>query len=362
MLAKQIAVGLNRQGLYACSMYAVDRGGPMAAVLTAEGIPYRIFSRKGRLDVGLIRRLAAQFRADKIQVIHTHHLGQLMYAGIAGRLAGARIVHTEHETYTIDAPRFRLLLRLLSNLTDVVTAVSEPVAAFLEKQVGISRAKIQMIPNGVDISRYRSAIALTRSSLGWKDKDVVIGCIARLEPEKGHAILLDAFQQVHARAPHARLLLIGEGSEREALTAKVGTLNLNGSVQFLGVRTDIPALLATSDVVTLASFREGLPMAVLEAMAAGKPVVATRVGSIPDVIKDGRSGLLFSSGNTNELAQALHIMVGDAQKRREFGAEGFKSVQSGYSFDRTLELYHQVYTQALLLVSPPLASRSRLAL
>jgi glycosyltransferase involved in cell wall biosynthesis len=362
MLAKQIAVGLNRRGSYACSMYGVDHGGPLAAVLTDEGIPFRIFSRNGRFDVGLIYRLAAQLRHDRIQVVHTHHLGQLMYAGIAGRLAGARIVHTEHETYTIDAPRFRLLLRLLSNLTDVVTAVSEPVAMFLKKQVGISSAKIQTIPNGVDISRYRSATALTRSSLGWKDEDVVIGCIARLEPEKGHAILLDAFQQVHARAPHARLLLIGEGSERDALTAKVGTLNLNGSVQFLGVRSDIPALLATSDVVTLASFREGLPMALLEAMAAGKPVVATRVGSIPDVIKDGRSGLLFPSGDTNELAQALHIMVGDAQKRREFGAEGFKSVQSGYSFDRTLELYHQVYTQALLLVFPPHASRSKLAL
>jgi len=295
-------------------------------------------------------------------VVHTHHLGQLMYAGLAGRLAGARIVHTEHETYTINAPRFRRLLRLLSALADVVTAVSEPVGLFLEKEVGISSAKLQIIPNGVDIDRYRSASPLSRASLGLKNEDVIITCVARLESEKGHAVLLDAFQQVHARLPHARLLLIGDGSERQALTAKVGALNLNGSVQFLGVRSDIPALLATSDVVTLASFREGLPMAILEAMAAGKPVVATRVGSIPDVVTDGRSGLLFSSGNTNELAQALHVMVADASKRQQFGAEGFKLAQSDYNFDRTLELYHQVYAQALFWKSLPIARRWRLAL
>jgi len=319
----------------------------MAEVLTAEGIPYRIFSRKGKLDVKLIRRLAGQFRADQVQVVHTHHLGQLMYAGIAGRLAGARIVHTEHEVYTISQLRFRWLLRLLSTLTDAVTAVSEPVAAFLENQVGIPTTKVQTIPNGVDISRYRSASPLNRASLGWKNEDVIIACIARLEPEKGHAALLDAFQQVHARFSHARLLLIGDGSERGSLNTRVTALNLNGSVQFLGIRGDIPALLATSDIVALASSREGLPLVVLEAMAAGKPVVATRVGSVPDVVKDGQSGFLIPSGDTNELTQALQIMIRDAPKREQFGAEGFKLVHTRHNFDRTLELYKQVYRKVL---------------
>jgi len=319
----------------------------MAEVLAAERIPFRVFSRTGKLDLRLIGQLTTQFRADKVRLIHTHHLGQLMYAGIAGRLAGARVIHTEHEFYTLSRRRARRLLRVLSALADVVTAVAEPVAEFLRDQVGIPAGKIRTIPNGVDIARFQSARPIKRSDWGWRDEDVVIGCVARLEPEKGHAVLLDAFRRLHERNPRARLLLIGEGGERERLTATAEALGLNGSVRFLGVRGDIPELFASCDVVTLASSREGLPMVLLEAMAAGKAVVATGVGGVPEVIQDGRTGLLVRPGDAEAMAEALEGLIADREKRQSLAAKALEVVQSRYSFERTLKEYETVYEAVL---------------
>ena len=347
VLAWRIAKALNQGGRYSCSLYAVNRGGPLAQMLAADGIPARAFSREDRLDLGLIGRLARQFRADKVQLVHTHHLCQLIYGGIAGRLAGARVVHTEHEFYTIGRRRAQRILRILSVLADVVTAVAEPVTEFLRHRVGIPRAKLKTIPNGVDVVCFQSARPVTRAALGWRDEDVVIGCVARLEPEKGHTILLDAFRRVHARLPQTRLLLIGDGSERRRLTMMVDSYGLNGAVRFLGMQGEIPELLATCDLVTLASFNEGLPMAALEAMAAGKPVVATRVGDVPAVVEDGKTGLLVPSGDVGALAGALAALIADQKKRQWFGSQAIEVVKTRYSFDRTLEQYEEVYAQVM---------------
>jgi glycosyltransferase involved in cell wall biosynthesis len=346
-LARQIAGKLNGNDRYRCSIYAVDHGGPMAEILTAEGVPYHVFSRNGKLDLRLIRKLTAQFRKERVQIVHTHHLNQLLYAGLAGRLAGARVIHTEHEFYMLSRRRARRLLRVLSMMADRVTAVAEPVAEFLRNEVGIPASKLTTIPNGVDIGRFQSACRIDRSVLGWRDEDVVIGCVARLEPEKGHAVLLDAFHSVHAQYPRARLLLVGDGSEGDQLMAKAKGLGLNGAVQFLGIRRDIPEVLATCDVLTLPSSREGLPMVLLEAMAAGKPVVATRVGSVPDVVTDGESGLLLAIGDAHALAGALCTLVKDSKRRKVLADEGCKVVERRFDFARTLQMYQEVYERVL---------------
>ncbi len=346
-LARQITGKLNGNGLYRCSIYAVDHGGPMAEILTAEGIPYHVFSRSGKLDLGLIGKLTARLRKERVQIVHTHHLNQLLYAGIAGRLAGARVIHTEHEFYLLSRRRARRLLRVLSKVADRVTAVAEPVTEFLRTEVGIPPSKLTTIPNGVDIGRFQSARRIDRSVWGWSNEDVVIGCVARLEPEKGHAVLFDAFQSVHAKYPRARLLLVGDGSEGDQLMAKARGLGLHGAIQFLGIRHDIPEVLATCDVITLPSSREGLPMVLLEAMAARKPVVATRVGSVPDVVTDGESGFLLSSGDTHALAGALCVLVQDSNKRNVLADEGYKIVERRFNFARTLQMYQEVYARVL---------------
>ena len=346
-LAMQIAGALNRDGRYACSLYGVEHGGPLTEALAADGIPYRVFSRKRRSDWRLLGQLVRKFREDKVQLVHTHHLEQLLFAGTAARLVGAAVVHTEHEFYTLGRRRHQQILRLLSVLAGTVTTVAEPVTEFLNQSVGIPMRKLKTIPNGVDLSRFQSARPMNRSELGWNGENVVVGCVARLVPGKGHALLLDAFHRVLGRQPQTRLLLVGEGSERSRLEAQAGALGLNGSVRFLGARADVPRLLAACDVVTLASTCEGLPLSILEAMATGKPVVATRVGCVPQVVQDGLTGLLVPPGDAAALAQSLESLVRDEGTRRRLGMQACQLMQSGYSFDRTLEQYEAVYETAM---------------
>src|SRR6478735_4852533 len=156
-LARRLALGLRRR-CYACSLYAVHDDGPLADLLRADGIPCRAFLRKGKWDVGPLVRLVQQLRADGTKVVHTHHLGQLLYGGLAGRLAGCRVVHTEHEYYTLMRPRAHQLLRVLTRLADRVTTVAEPVRNFLEDTVGLPASKLITIQNGVEVHRYEAAI------------------------------------------------------------------------------------------------------------------------------------------------------------------------------------------------------------
>jgi glycosyltransferase involved in cell wall biosynthesis len=347
MLAWRIAKALNQERRYICSIYSVQEGETLAELLAAEGISAKAFSRKGRFDIRLISRMAQLFRAEKIQLLHTHHLGQLLYGGLAGRLAGARVVHTEHEYYTLKLFRHRRLLRILSGLTDAVTAVAEPVTEFLRTEVGIPGKKLSTIPNGVDVAQFATAKPIDRTVFGWQDADVVIGCLARLEPEKGHTILLEAFSRVHSQYPRAKLLLIGDGAERSRLEQFAQQLDLRTSVVFTGIRRDVPELLAMCDMAVLASVHEGLPIAILEAMAARKPVVATQVGSLPQMVLDGKTGFLVQPRDPYGLAEALKILIADEPGRQCFGVQGYDLVRTRYSFDRTADQYKALYDSVL---------------
>jgi glycosyltransferase involved in cell wall biosynthesis len=352
LLAWRLAKGVSQNGDFACWMYAVDRSGPLAHVLESEGMPFRAYSRRGRLDVRLILRMAKQFRSDGIQLVHTHHLGQLLYGGVAGRLAGAKVVHTEHDFYSLQRRRLQRLLRVLSGLTNAVTGVTESVTAFLQDQVGIRPSKLRTIRNGVNLPRFRSAMSVPRSELGWGEADVVIGCVARLEPEKGHEILLEAFRLLRRRSEGVRLLLIGDGTEIRKLKDLVNSCGYGDSIRFVGLRMDIPELLATCDIVALASLNEGLPMALLEAMAAGKPVVASRVGGLPQLLGEGKYGLLVPPGDPVALADALERLVHDQARREEVGTAAQDMVSTQYAFERTVQQYRALYRSALSHAAP----------
>lgn len=347
MLACRLARGLLRQGTYACRLYSVCGSGSLVDVLPGQGIPCVPFTKRARLDIGLLVSLALEFRRQCIRLVHTHHLGQLLYGGLAGRLAGARVVHTEHEFYTLGRRRSQRLLRLLATLTERVTTVAYPVERFLRDQVGIPARKLVTISNGVPLELFRSVAPVKRSALGWNDTDLVIGCVARLQPEKGHAVLLEAFRQVRAQVPSARLLLVGDGEERSALMGMAESWNCNGAIRFLGSREDIPQLLTTCDVVALASYHEGQPMALLEAMAARRPVIATAVGGVPDLVRHGKTGLLVPPGDAPALAKALGMLLLDEGLRGRLATEAYGEVQERFSFAQTLEQYEAVYTAAL---------------
>ena len=346
-LAHRLVRSLKERGEYACSIYAVDRTGPLAAMLAADGIPCRAFARKGKLDLRVLVGLIAQFRSNKTRLVHTHHIGQLLYGGLAGRLAGARVVHTEHEFYSLARPRTQRLLRGLTALADRVTAVAPAVTAFLRDTVGVPQNKLETIANGVPLDLFRSARPIDRADLGCDHDDVLIGCVARLSPEKGQAILLHALQLMRAKYPRARVLLIGEGEERARLHRLADQLGLDGAVRFLGMRCDVPALMAACDLVALPSLQEGSPIALVEALAAGKPVVATETGAIPELIQHGQTGLLVPPGNPRVLSAALGYLIDDHEMRRKLGGQGARMVEQHFDFRVTAGRYREVYESVL---------------
>lgn len=346
ILARRLALGLTRRR-YACSLYAVHGDGPLADFLRADGIPCRAFSRNGKWDAGPLVRLVQQFRADGTKVVHTHHLGQLLYGGLAGRWTGCRVIHTEHEYYTLRRPRAQQLLRVLSRLADRVTAVAEPVRSFLEGTVGLPASKLITIQNGVEVHRYEAAIPHDRGEWDFKNSDVIIGCVARLSPEKGHTVLLRAFRKVISRHPLARLVLIGDGEERERLQLLAADLRIGQFVRFLGLRADVPEVLASCDIFTLPSIQEGFPMVILEALAAGKAVVASEVGAIPDVIRPGATGVLVPPGDANALADALCLLIEDEGARQRLGQNGRELVRETYDFERSVGQYDDLYQRVL---------------
>lgn len=346
-LAHRLVRSLKARGDYACSIYAVDRTGPLAAMLAADGIPCMAFARKGRLDLRVLIGLIAQFRLNKTRLVHTHHIGQLLYGGLAARLAGARVVHTEHEFYSLARPRTQRLLRGLTSLADRVTSVAPAVTAFLRETVGVAEAKLETIPNGVPLDLFRSAKPIDRAALGCDDDDFVIGCVARLSPEKGQAVLLEALQLLRAKYPHVRLLLIGEGEDRTRLRRLADEFGLDGAVRFLGMRSDVPELIASCDLVALPSLQEGSPLALVEALAAGRAVVATETGAIPELIRHGQTGLLVPPGNPRVLSAALGYVIDDHEMRRKLGHQGMQMVEQHFDFRVTADRYREVYESVL---------------
>lgn len=354
VLAWRLARSLNATGGYACSVYGVARGGPLADLLSEDGIPSYAYTRRGRFDPSLIGRMAWRLRRDDVQVVHTHHAGQLLCGGLAAKLAGARLVHTEHDSHSLMKPRTQRLFRVLAQFADRITTVSDSVTRFLRDQIGIPEAKLQTIPNGVLVETFRDASHLAREPFGWNDRDVVIGCVARLEAEKGHHVLLTAFHRLQRQYPHVKLLIAGDGSLAPVLRAQARELGLDGRVQFLGARSDIPAVLACCDVFVLPSLKEGLPLSILEAMAGGKAVVASAVGSIAQIVSEGESGLLVPAGDARALEHALGSLVADEALRMNLGQRGQSIVSDRYHFHATVKAYRDVYEDGVL------SARSRL--
>lgn len=289
-----------------------------------------------------IRAVQAAVDEFKPDVVHCHHLHQLLHAFLPCVRKGVPIVHTEHESFSLGRPKLQRLLRICAYGCRVVTAVDESVAEFLAKTVRIPRRKLQVIRNGVDVRRFANAAA-DRQSLGLRGDGTVIGVVARLHPVKGHSVLLHAFVGVKRQFPEASLLIVGDGEERAGLGVLAKELGIDDSVVFLGSRRDIPELLAAMDITVLPSLEEGLPLSLLEAMAAAKPIVATDVGAVPTVIRHNQTGLLVPPRDPEAITQALTRMLSDTELQRTLSAAAQGLAVDQYSLDRTAEAYGRIY-------------------
>ena len=296
--------------------------GPAVRKLERHGIPVCEIEVDEALegeaaDAAAVDSVAAHLAAVGADVVHDH-----MYrAEIVGTRAAWRVGATGRRrpmvVSTVHSSRIRSiedrdLLRTLTPRVDHLIAVSQAIVHKIEDE-GRVGPPVTLIYNGVDLDRYdhQEPCCTLREEYGLPESGPIVGVVARLEPEKGHPTLLEAWPLVLAAQPEATLLVVGEGSRREALEAQAAELGLGRRVVFTGRRDDVPAVTAALDVAVLPSYREAQGLSILEAMALSRPVVATAVGGIPEMVEDGVTGLLVPAHDAQALAAAILRLLAD---------------------------------------------------
>lgn len=322
-----------------------------------EGLPFLAIQKRGLLDRAAVQALARLLRSGGAHVVHAHNGRTALAAAAAVRRAGrGRCVMTQHflqpNHATQRGPK-ALLSRaahhwVVARMSRVI-AISEAVRAAMLARREVIGGKITVIPNGIaapDAGPPGTARE-TRHSLGIAPDAPLVVCAARLEPEKDIASLVSAMSRARAAVPGACCLIAGDGSLRPALQHQIEDLGLGGAVQLLGFRSDAPALVAAGDLFVLPSLAEPFGLALLEAMALGRPVVATRAGGPLEIVEDGETGLLVPPSSPDALAEAVCRLLADPASRHRLGENGRARFVDRFTSDRMARATLAVYEQAV---------------
>lgn len=316
-----------------------------------RGLPVVCFRCGGRFDIRTVLEIRKYIRQNGVDVLHTHNYKADIFGFLATRFAGMRWVATNHLWHETDRKLmfYEWLDALAFRFADKITAVSPDIKDDLVRR-GVRGNGIQVIANGIDVEKFSAAggrRSAARAEFGFGEHDFVIGTIGRLSPEKGHAILLTAAREIVAGEENARFLIVGDGPLREGLEQESRRLGLGDKVVFGGVQKDMPKIYAAIDLLAMPSLAEGLPMTLLEAMAARVPAVLTEVGGIPDVISNGESGLLIPSGDAWALTEAILKLIGSSSLRQRLAEGAYKTVSQNYSTPRMAAEYRAVYADVI---------------
>lgn len=343
----------HRSANYRFSVVCLIRGGQLEQEIRNMGVPVVVLGRSGKYSLGLLWRLIRWLRRERADIVHTHLFTADAYGRVAARFAGARGVYTTvHSTNIWKGRLHRTVDWLLAWVSTRVIAVSAIVAQVLRNHGHIPASRVVVIENGIDLLRFSGATSEgVRAEFDVPDAVPLIGLVGRLHPAKGHADLLCALAQLNTEGIMLRSLLVGSGELHDEIAADVERRGLQGQVILTGQRADVPRLLAALDVLVMPSRWEGLPITLLEAMAMGKPVVATKVGGIPDVVTDGQEGLLVPAGDVESLTNALRRMLTDAGLRQRCGESARATLLARYDVRRTAQAYESLYAMCLGL--PP---------
>ena len=296
-----------------------------------------------------MRELCDFLRCRRVQVLHSHGFRPSALASPVGRWAGVPAnVETPHvrEYWRKGWKSSFVFDRLAGRFVDRYIAVSEANGRYLMQEKRLPAAKITVIRNGCDVERFDAAHDLPadfRRRMGLAESDPLLLVAARLEPQKGHSVLLCAMSLLKREFPDVRLVMLGEGSLRAELERQMRELGLGSSVHMPGHSPDIRDWMAAADVCVLPSFAEGLPLFAIECLAAGRPMVATAVDGTPEIVVDGKTGLIVPPGNAAALAEAVARLLRDRRLAAQLGAAGAEWVREWFTLKRQIRETEDLY-------------------
>ncbi len=302
----------------------------------------------------LIPRLMGILRSGRYQILHTHLLKADGYGAVAGALAGTPVVLSSkhNDEAALRNPRVAAVHGLLSRLDRKVIVLSDYVGSYVTSVGRVDPGRIHRVYYGIQPATPATAEdgRRLRAELGIPDDAPLMATVGRLMEQKGLVYLLQAMQILGGRLPEARLLVVGDSQDgrheyKAELLRQWESMGLQGRVIFTGVRNDIPALMQGIDLFVMASLWEGFGLVFLEAMAAGRPIVATRVSAVPEVVEDGVTGLLVPPRDPQALAGAMEQLLADRQRAAAMGQAGLLRLKQQFSEDKMVQSIEQIYSQ-----------------
>ncbi|RLB03697.1 MAG: hypothetical protein DRG83_06440 [Deltaproteobacteria bacterium] len=336
-----LATGLRSYNIHTI-VGSIDNG-PLVSELRRKGIKVIILNKRSSRDFRFLWELCKVIRDNRVNLIHSHFSISHIYGWLASKIFHVPQIATIHGF--ISNSETRVFPFILKHTNQTIT-----VADDLKKKLSASFSigNIRTIYNGVEtkedqlIDRQQA-----KNRLGLRSKDLVVGSVGTLRKVKAYEFLIEAIAKVKRMFPQVKLLLVGDGPQRPLLQKKAQELQLENTVIFLGYRKDIPQILSSLDVYVCSSLREGTSIAILEAMAASKPVVATNVGGNPEVVENGKTGLLVPPRNPQKIAEAIVSLLNDEDRRIRMGEAGLRRVKERFSISKMLREYEEVYHEVL---------------
>ena len=331
--------------------------GPLGDRIRRRGLKVIVMNKPPGKDLGLPFRLAKILKREGVDIVHSNNWGTMVECAVAAKLAGIQsVVHTQHGMdYGLNASRsqprdhlWTLVKRLVSRWFTRIVAVSHEVLEMVVKEWHVPSERVTVIHNGISLNSKavgHEERTEMRRRLGLSKTNFVIGSVGFFRPVKDFPALVEAMAIVVRHAPQARLVLLGEGPSRRDIETAINRLDLQPFIHLLGWRQDVDNLLPLMDLFVLCSRSEGISLSILEAMAAGLPVVATRVGGNPAIIQEMETGILVPPRSPTETARVILSLVGDPFRASVMGQRGRERVQTHFSLGQMARAYEKLYAE-----------------
>jgi glycosyltransferase involved in cell wall biosynthesis len=337
-------------------VFGIRDGNPLAAAITRLGIPVDLLPIARIRDLGGVLKLLAYLRRNRIDLVHTQLETVTIHGGIAARISGLPAVHTLHtfgypNASAKELRRMRIVWWALRRFHDRIIAVSAAVGDDARRNGGIAAQKLAVIYNGIDTTRYVPRVGVERlsgrSALGIPAGAKLVITVAVLRREKGIQTLIEAWPSILRAVPDAYYLIVGDGAYRPQLDECVQRHAVAERVIFAGERSDIPELLAGSDLFVLPTLDDVLPTVLAEAMASSLPIVASRVGGVPEMVEPGRNGLLVPPADRDKLAEACIRLLRDPKEAQALGRAGREMGETRFNVRVQVRKLEDLYRQLL---------------